>query len=145
MSDERTGANDESETSGLIAEALLLLRRRRGLTQTAAGQLDSAPGFRTLSHWETRRKQPSLRLLTSYLRALGFDYHDLQDALDQVGEVGTTAGRIDELGGQVDRLARVVEDLVERRMVVLERRLELGIGRLVERLDAIERARKPRP
>ncbi len=135
MSGERT----ELETLGLIAEALRLLRTRRGLTQTAAGRLDGAPDFRTLSHWETRRKQPSLRLLTGYLDALGFDYHDLQDALDQVGALGTTAGQIDELGGQVDRLARAVEDIVERRMVVLERRLELGVRCLTERVDGIER------
>ncbi len=27
---------------------------------------------------------PSLRLLASYLRSLGLDFHDLQDALDQI-------------------------------------------------------------
>ncbi len=68
----------------LIAEALRLLRTREGLTQTAASKREGAPDFRTLSHWETRRKHPSLKLLAGYLRSLGFDFRDLQDALDQV-------------------------------------------------------------
>ena len=106
-----------------IAEALRLLRTRQGLSQTAAGQLDGAPDFWTISHWETRRKLPSIRLLNGYLAALGLDFHDLQDALDQVGNVGATVGKIAELDRQVDRMARVVEDLGERRLVVLERRL----------------------
>ncbi len=67
-----------------IADALRLLRTREGLTQTAASQREGAPDFRTLSHWETRRKMPSLKLLNNYLLSLGFDFHDLQDALDQI-------------------------------------------------------------
>ena len=67
-----------------IAEALRLLRTREGLTQTAASKREGAPDFRTLSHWETRRKMPSLKLLSGYLRSLGLDFHDLQDALDQI-------------------------------------------------------------
>ena len=149
MSNEATETN-ELETLDLapIAEALRLLRTRRDLTQKAAGQLAGSPDFRTLSHWETRRKLPSLRLLFGYLRALGLDLHDLQDALDQVGGEGTTVARIDELVGQVDRLARAVEDLAERRQVVLELRsrkaealtAELAgeLARLAERVEAIE-------
>ncbi len=58
----------------------------------AAGQLASAPDHRALSHWETARKVPSLRLLTAYLRALGLDFHALRDALDQVdGSAGRTS------------------------------------------------------
>ena len=129
-----------------IAEALRLLRTLQGLSQTTAGQLDGAPDFRTISHWETRRKLPSVRLLTGYLEALGLDFHDLQDALDQVGSVGATVGKIAELGRQVDRVARAVEDLGERRMVVLERRLlalerdDIGamVAALRARLEAIE-------
>ncbi len=67
-----------------IAEALRLLRTREGLTQTGVSKREGAPDFRTLSHWETRRKMPSLRLLDGYLRSMGFDFHDLQDALDQI-------------------------------------------------------------
>ncbi len=131
-----------------IADALRLIRTRERLSQTAASRLDGAPDFRTLSHWETCRKQPSLRLLARYLRALGLDFHDLQDALDQVGEGGTTAERIAELAGQIDRLARAVEDLGERRQVVLERRSAKTealiaesaneLARLVERLDRVD-------
>ena len=94
-----------------IGAALRLLRTIENLTQTAASELPGAPDFRTISHWETGRKIPSLPLLAGYLAALGFDFHDLQDALDQVGNVGATVGRIEELAGQVDRLARVVERL----------------------------------
>ncbi len=67
-----------------IAEALRLLRTREGLTQTAASKREGAPDFRTLSHWETRRKLPSMKLLAGYLSSLGLDFHDLQDALDQI-------------------------------------------------------------
>ncbi len=133
-----------------IADALRLLRTKEGLTQTAAGALDGAPDFRTLSHWETRRKLPGMRLLTGYLDALGLDFHDLQDALDAVTKVpGSTAGRIDELTDQVDRLARVCYDLVERRQVVIELRstkaearaaeFACELSRLTERVEAIER------
>jgi len=101
--------------AGDIADALRLLRTRHGLTQTAAGQLAGAPDFRTLSHWETRRKLPSMRLLTGYLRALGLDFHDLQDALDHVGVVpGQTVGRVDELSAEVERLAERVAALERR-------------------------------
>ncbi len=120
-----------------FADALRLIRTRKRISQTAASQIDGAPDFRTLSHWETRRKAPSMLLLTGYLEALGLDFHDLQDALDQVGEVGTTVGRIDELDAQVDRLARVVEDLVERRAGRVD---EVGaeFERLAERVAATE-------
>lgn len=67
-----------------IADALRLLRTREGLTQTAASKRPGAPDFRTLSHWETRRKMPSLKLLNRYLISLDYDFHDLQDALDQI-------------------------------------------------------------
>ncbi len=132
-----------------LADALRLLRTAQGLTQTAAGKLDGAPDFRTLSHWETRRKLPGLRLLAGYLEALGLDFHDLQDALDAVARVrGSTVRRLDELAGQVDCLARVCYDLVERRQVVLERRsvkaealaaeFAAKLNRLAARADAIE-------
>ena len=133
---------------GPIAEALRLLRIRTGLTQTAAGSLDGAPDFRTLSHWETRRKYPSLKLLIGYLQAMNLDFHDLQDALNQVKGFGTTVARIDELDGQIDRLARAIEDLTERRQVVLELRsakfevlgaeLASELTHLGKRVDSLE-------
>ncbi len=135
----RRESDDDAAFRERLADALRLIRTRRRVTQTAASQIDGAPDFRTLSHWETRRKVPTMRLLNRYLEAMDLDFHDLQDALDQTGKVGATVRRIGEIDGQLDRLARVVEDIAERRMVVLERRLELGVGRLVGRLDAIER------
>ncbi len=57
-----------------IAEALRLLRTRRGLTQTAASRGEGAPDFRSVSQWETCRKMPSLKLLIGYLASLGLDF-----------------------------------------------------------------------
>ncbi len=68
----------------MFAEALHLLRTRRGLTQTAASKREGAPDYRTLSLWENRKKMPSLRLLRAYLTSLGLDFCDLQEALHQV-------------------------------------------------------------
>ncbi len=118
-----------------IAEALRLLRTREGLTQTAASKRDNAPDFRTLSHWETRRKMPSMKLLDGYLRSLGLDFHDLQDALDQIE--GKTPKRLEladkllnegleKLGGDPDFCRRVSSSLgedVAPRLKELERRV----------------------
>ncbi len=125
-----------------VAEALRDLRERQGLTQTAVGRIAGAPDHRTLSHWETGRKQPSLRLLTGYLEALGLDFHDLQDAIEHFD--GSAVRRVDDIAGQVDRLARVCEDLGERRLAVLERRsgrideIAAEVERLAERIAALE-------
>ncbi len=119
-----------------IAEALRLLRTREGLTQTAASKREGAPDFRTLSHWETRRKLPSLKLLAGYLRSLGGDFHDLQDALDQIE--GKTPKRLEladkllnegleKLGGDPEFCRRVsssLDDEVTPRLEALERRVQ---------------------
>ncbi len=93
-----------------IGAALLLIRRRRGMTQTAMGKVPGAPDFRTLSHWETARKLPSLRLLCGYLDALGLDFHDLQDAIEDVkGASATTmAARFKGLEDRLTTLERAV-------------------------------------
>lgn len=118
-----------------IAEALRLLRTREGLTQTAASKREGAPDFRTLSHWETRRKMPSLKLLAGYLGSLGLDFHDLQDALDQIE--GKTPKRLEladkllnegleKLGGDPEFCRRVSSSLgrgVGPRLDELERRI----------------------
>ena len=121
-----------------IGEALRLLRTRKKLTQTAAGQLAGAPDFRTLSHWETRRKVPSFSLLTSYLAALGLNFHDLQDALDQVlGAPSPMSERVAALAAEVEQMAAVLVDVAERRLVVVERRmLKAGADGRLE-LDSI--------
>ena len=94
-----------------IAEALRLIRTRAGLTQTAASKRDGAPDFRTLSHWETRRKLPSIGLLYRYLGALDLDFRDLQDALDQVAGVGATGQRLEVVAGHVDDMEQRLERL----------------------------------
>ncbi len=79
-----TGPKTRSGGELRIAEALRLLRTRKGLSQTATSRLPGAPDFRTLSHWETGRKHPSLRLLYRCLTALDYDFRDLQDAIEQL-------------------------------------------------------------
>ena len=96
-----------------VAEALRLLRLRRKLTQTAASQLDGAPDCRTLSHWETGRKYPSVKLLRSYLDCLDLDFRDLQGAVEQVE------------GTAPKRLRQGLERL-EQRVGEIEKRLGLG-------------------
>ena len=116
-----------------IAEALRLLRTREGLTQTAASKREGAPDFRTLSHWETRRKMPSLKLLSGYLLSLGLDFHDLQDALDQIE--GKTPKRL-ELADKLlnEGLERLGDD------PEFCRRVSSSLGdEVTPRLDELER------
>ena len=127
-----------------------MIRVRRGLTQTALSKLPGAPDFRTLSHWEARRKVPSLRLLQKLLTAVGLDFRDLQDVLDQLaGRVGGSLdrrlamieGRLSEAGQQLDRTVETVVE-VERRVVEVERRVaevEGGgdLGQRIERLETL--------
>ncbi len=111
-----------------IADALRLLRTRAGLTQTAASKRPGAPDFRTLSHWETRRKQPSLRLLHGYLESLGLDFGGLQEALDQITGREPQATR--EAGARFSR--------IEKRLSALERAAEGQTGGPAE-VEAIQR------
>ena len=100
-----------------IAEALRLLRTRKGLTQTPASKRARAPDFRSISHWETRRKVQSLPLLARYLESLGFDFHSLQDALDQAAGRPSVRGDLEGLRGSLE--GRLLD--VERRLSELER------------------------
>ncbi len=85
-----------------------MLRTRQGLTQTAVAKRDGTPDFRTLSHWENRRRQPGAVKLRSYLVSMGLDFHDLQEALDQVE--GAVPKRVQdglaELGERIEALER---------------------------------------
>ncbi len=97
-----------------IAEALRLLRTRRGLSQTAASRLEGAPNIRTVCHWETGRKLPTLKLLLPYLASLGLDLVDLQDALNQVHAphpTGCRAGlkQLEQQVAEMERRLRRVE------------------------------------
>lgn len=94
-----------------IAEALRLLRTRKGLSQTRAAQLPGAPDHRTLSHWETRRKHPSLLKLYEYLGALEVDFRGLQEVLDQIE--GRSSPQVEKLAQRLDKLEQVVGDLVK--------------------------------
>ena len=116
-----------------IADALRLLRTRKGLTQTAASQREGAPDFRTLSHWETRRKLPSMKLLCRYLGSLGYDFHDLQDALDQIE--GKTSKRLEMADSLLrEGIAKLAHDADFCRRISNILKLDLG-----PRLDQLER------
>ncbi len=119
-----------------------MLRTRQGLTQVAASKRRGAPDFRTLSHWETARKWPSLRLLVPYLHSLGLDLIDLQAALDQlVGDESrtATAERLAGLAARVhllENLSGNVENLAES-VAALEG-LPGAVDRLVGSVAALE-------
>ncbi len=76
-----------------IGRALRILRESLGITQTEAGRR-GGPDHRTLSHWETGRKMPSLRLLMQYLGALDRDLCDLQIVFDQIKGPGRLSKRL---------------------------------------------------
>ncbi len=101
---------DQKQPDIPIGKALRLLREGVGITQTEVARR-GGPDFRTISHWETGRKYPSLRLLIQYLNALELDLSDLQGALDQI------AKRRDRLTSRLT--------MIEQRLSGLERwRLE---------------------
>ncbi len=100
-----------------------MLRMRQKLTQTAVAQREGAPDFRTLSHWENRRKQPGAVRLRSYLASMDLDFHDLQEALDQVE-------------GAVPKRVRDGLAELEKRIDALERHLGLEAALPVAADDA---------
>lgn len=68
-----------------LGKALRLLRARKNTTQVSIA--DRAGLTKAmLSCYETGAQLPSMQSLASTLQALGADFHDLQDALDQVQE-----------------------------------------------------------
>jgi transcriptional regulator with XRE-family HTH domain len=68
-----------------LGKALRLLRTRQNVTQVSIA--DRAGLTKAmLSCYETGAQLPSMHSLASTLKALGADFHDLQDALDQVQE-----------------------------------------------------------
>lgn len=82
-----------------IGEALRWIRRREGLTMTAAVRLEGAPDLRTLSAWESRRELPAWESIDGYLAALGVGVGDLAEALERVE-------RKREAGGKAEFLPR---------------------------------------
>lgn len=68
-----------------LGKALRLLRTRQSVTQVSIA--DRAGLTKAmLSCYETGAQLPSMHSLAATLKALGADFHDLQDALDQVQE-----------------------------------------------------------
>ncbi|MEM7350404.1 MAG: helix-turn-helix transcriptional regulator [Acidobacteriota bacterium] len=108
MTDESDIPVEQADEPGIsIGQALRLLRQRVGISQTEAARR-GGPDFRTISHWETGRKHPSLRLLLRYLTTLEFSLHDLQDALDQLAErpIGDLQERLTDIEKRVGILER---------------------------------------
>ena len=89
-----------------VGPALRLIRGRLGLDQSEI-EARGGPSHGVISNWENGRKIPSLTLLAKYLVALELDFHDLQDALDQITQ---------SPGGLRRRVVAI-----ERRLSVLER------------------------
>ncbi len=98
-----------SDSISVLPEALRLIRTRKRLTQAAASKLPGAPDYRTLSHWETARKIPSLKLLSAYLKALGLDFCDLQEAMDQVHRRPPMPSRPSPAPAHLDAIAKRLE------------------------------------
>ncbi len=103
--------NSEPRNGISVGPALRQLRSGLGLTQSAAAEQAGTPGFRAVSHWETGRKTPSLTLVYQYLKGLGLDFHDLQDALDRQ-EGGRATGGYEALAARLEE--------VEQRLATLE-------------------------
>ncbi len=89
-----------------IGDAPRLLRVRHGLSQKDVSKREGAPNFASLSHWENGRKFPSLKLLMGYLRSLGLDFCDLQDALNEVSGPTSTGCR-----AELERLKERIREL----------------------------------
>jgi transcriptional regulator with XRE-family HTH domain len=74
-----------------LGKALRLLRFRQNLTQVAIA--DRAKLTKAmLSCYETGAQLPSMQSLAATLQALGADFHDLQDAIDQIQEQDLQSG-----------------------------------------------------
>jgi transcriptional regulator with XRE-family HTH domain len=68
--------------------ALRRLRLRQGLTQDEVARLASVTKA-MISGYETAVRPPSVRTLARLLGALGADFGDLQEAMEEVGQEGS--------------------------------------------------------
>lgn len=68
-----------------VAEALKALRDSLGLSREEAAALSGAvPRAEVLERWECGDEAPDVMSLNAYLEVLGFDFHDLQNALEGI-------------------------------------------------------------
>ncbi len=87
-----------------LPAALRVLRTRAKVTQAELTRR-GGPDFRSISHWETGRKQPSLQNLVKLLNSMGADLGDLQEVLDQLaGTPAPTLERLKRLEQRIDVL-----------------------------------------
>ncbi len=68
-----------------VAEALKALRDSIKMTRAEASALaDTAPSAEVLERWESGEETPDVMSLNAYLEVLGYDFHDLQNALEGI-------------------------------------------------------------
>ena len=102
----------QSQATLPIAAALRLLRQSESLSKVEIARR-GGPDHRSISHWETGRKKPSLDKLYCYLNALNLTFHDLQSALDQINS--QPAKLSDRLSEIENRLTVLEKGLMTRR------------------------------
>ena len=112
----------------LLPAVLRGLRLRRGRTQVEVAAQAGVPQA-NLSRWESGKVRPSLESLVAVLTALGIDFRDLQDALEDVlGGMGTSGSHArSRLSGSLSGSARMLEQLeqLDRRVTRIENAMTL--------------------
>lgn len=100
-----------------VGQALALLRAEKGLSQREMAARMGLARDTSISSIETGN--PTSRVVSSYLSALGLDYHALARALDIVGaRAGAMAGdeirevAEDELDSKVEQFKQALDDVV---------------------------------
>jgi transcriptional regulator with XRE-family HTH domain len=102
---------DESiAQSSLIAKALKLVRQSAGLRQIDVSQA-SGLSKAMVSAYEGGKALPSVLSLCRYLNAIGRDFGDLQNALDEMG--GIPCHRVIEAEIMERKVGRVVLGLLQ--------------------------------
>lgn len=107
--------------SGDVGQALALLRAERGLSQKELAAKLGLARETSVSSIETGN--PTSRVVSGYLRALGLDYHALARALDviaargvevpsDVQEASSTYASRDDLQEKVDQFKQALDDIV---------------------------------
>ncbi len=129
-----------------VAEALKALRDSIGMTRAEAAALsDAAPAAEVLERWESGEEAPDVMSLNAYLEVLGFDFHDLQNALEGL-DAGPEAAPVDWLDEFMESMPKGVENKIalgatlERIDAMYEDRMPEQIRRLRERLLQLERS-----
>jgi transcriptional regulator with XRE-family HTH domain len=101
---------EDSAQSSQIARALRLVRQSTGLRQIDVSER-SGLSKAMVSAYEGGKMLPSVLSLCRYLNAIGRDFGDLQDALDEMG--GIPGRRVIEAEMRERKVGRAVLGLLE--------------------------------